>query len=51
MAEECVKNDHNKLKAESNFRHQVEKTLGLSRRRRPSWLRSSKCLSRVARVP
>ena len=28
MAKECVKSAHNKLKAESNFRHEVEKTLG-----------------------
>ena len=28
MAEECVRSAHNKLEAESNFRHKVEKTLG-----------------------
>ena len=28
MAEECVKSAHNKLEAKSNFRHEVEKTLG-----------------------
>ena len=28
MAEECVKSAHNKLESESNFRHEVEKTLG-----------------------
>ena len=28
VAEECVRGAHNKLKAESNFRREVEKTLG-----------------------
>ena len=28
MAEECVRSAHNKLEAESNFRREVEKTLG-----------------------
>ena len=28
MAEECVRSAHNKLEAESNFRHEVEKTFG-----------------------
>ena len=28
MAEECVRNAHNKFEAESNFRRNVEKALG-----------------------
>ena len=28
MAEECVRSAHNKFKAKSNFRCEVEKTLG-----------------------
>ena len=28
MAEECVRNAHNKFEAESNFRRDVEKALG-----------------------
>ena len=28
MVEECIKSAHNKLEAESNFRHEVEKTFG-----------------------
>ena len=28
MAEECVRSAYNKLKAKSNFRHEVEKMLG-----------------------
>ena len=28
VVEECIKSAHNKIEAESNFRHKVEKTLG-----------------------
>ena len=28
VAKECVRSAHNKLEAESNFRHEVEKTFG-----------------------
>ena len=28
MAEECIRSTHNKFEAESNFKREVEKTLG-----------------------
>ena len=55
VAEECVRNAHNKFEAKSNFRHEVEKALGSVKKEKTQLVEKLKtseheCLSTLVRL-